>query len=214
MAIVYQHRRNDNNNVFYIGIGKEEKRAYVKNNKQRNQHWHRIVNKYGYKIEITHTNICWQEACKIERYLIAFWRDFLGKKSITNLTDGGDGVLGLYVSEETKQKQREKKLGTKQSEYTKQKHSNTIRKTLQNPEIIAKYSAASKGRLHSEEVKNKISKAKIGGKNSSARKVIDAVTGKIFECMKYAAESINMPCGTLQHQLSGYCTNKTNFRYL
>jgi len=214
MAIVYQHRRADNNNVFYIGIGKEEKRAYVRNGKQRNPHWHRIVNKYGYNIEITHKDICWEEACKIEQYLIAFWREALGERNVTNITSGGDGVFGLKMSNDAKQKMRLKKLGTKQSEDVKKKRGEAISKALQNPEVKARYSAASTGRLHTEEVKAKISKARTGGGNGKARKVIDAGTGEIFDCMKDAANSIGMPTGTLQHQLSGYCKNKTNLRYL
>ena len=151
----------------------------------------------------------------LEQYLISFWREALGKRSIANIANGGEkGNLGNKMPPEAVEKMRLKKLGTKQTEYTKQKHSNTIRKTLQNPEVRAKYAAASKGRLHTEETKAKISKAKMGGGNRSARKVINTVTGEIFECMKYAAESIGMPCGTLQHQLSGYCKKKTNFRYL
>jgi len=214
MAIVYQHKRKDNGNVFYIGIGLNEKRAYVRNGKQRNPHWHRVVNKYGYDIEITHKDICWEEACKIEQYLISFWRDALGKENITNITDGGEGSAGLIMDDKARLKMRIKKLGTKQSEEVKRKRGEAISRALQNPEVRARYAAASKGRLHTEETKAKISKAKMGGGNRSARKVINTVTGEIFECMKYAAESIGMPCGTLQHQLSGYCKNKTNFRYL
>jgi len=214
MAIVYQHTRKDNGNVFYIGIGKEEKRAYVRNGKQRNPHWHRVVSKYGYNIEITHKDICWEEACKIEQYLIAFWREALGRKNITNLTVGGEGIQGLKMPPEAIEKMRLRKIGTKQSDYTKQKHSNTIRKTLQNPEVRARYAAASTGRLHTEEVKAKISKARTGCGNGKARKVIDTVTGEIFGCMKDAANKYGIPCGTLQHYLTGYCKNKTNLRYL
>jgi hypothetical protein len=36
MAIVYQHRRNDTNEVFYIGIGKEQKRAFIKSSRSAN----------------------------------------------------------------------------------------------------------------------------------------------------------------------------------
>jgi hypothetical protein len=214
MAIVYQHTRKDNGNVFYIGIGKEEKRAYVRNGKQRNPHWHRIVNKYGYDIKITHKDICWEEACKIEQYLIAFWREALGERNITNLTDGGDGILGLKMSNEAKQKMRLKKLGTKQSEEVKKKRGESISRALQSPEVKARYSAASTGRWHTDQAKDKISKARTGGGNGKARKVIDTVTGEIFDCMKDAANKCGIPCGTLQHYLTGYCKNKTNLKYL
>ncbi len=37
MAIVYKHIRLDNDTVFYIGIGKNQKRPYSKN--YRNKYW-------------------------------------------------------------------------------------------------------------------------------------------------------------------------------
>lgn len=52
MAILYRHVRPDKDEVFYIGIGKNEKRAYSKVN--RNKYWHNIVSKNNgiYDIEI------------------------------------------------------------------------------------------------------------------------------------------------------------------
>lgn len=89
MAIVYQHKRKDNNEIFYIGISKKYDRAYSK--KSRNQYWKNIVNKYDYFVEITHENICWEEACVIERYLISFYGRYdLGLGKLVNMTDGGD----------------------------------------------------------------------------------------------------------------------------
>ena len=43
MAIVYRHRRLDNNQIFYIGIGNKEKRAYIKT--KRSKFWNKINNK-------------------------------------------------------------------------------------------------------------------------------------------------------------------------
>lgn len=100
MAIVYQHRRNDTNEVFYVGIGASEKRAYKK--RDRTNHWNNVVNKVGYTVEITHRDIIWEEACAIERYLIAFYgRSYYGEGTLVNLTEGGEGVLGLKQNIET-----------------------------------------------------------------------------------------------------------------
>lgn len=49
MFYVYLHVRLDTNFPFYVGKGMG-KRAWAKRN--RGRHWDRIVNKYGYKIEI------------------------------------------------------------------------------------------------------------------------------------------------------------------
>ena len=90
MAVVYQHRRNDTNEIFYIGIGKNKHRAGKKTN--RNSHWHRIVNKYGFTKEILITNLTWEEAIKEEVRLIKkYGRKDLNKGSLVNQTNGGDG---------------------------------------------------------------------------------------------------------------------------
>lgn len=106
MAIVYIHRRLDIEdsfkNVFYVGIGKSEKRAYQLNH-SRNKYWKSIVSKHGFSCEITHGNVSWEDACVIEKYLISFYgRKDMNQGQLCNMTDGGDGVL--IWSDELKQK--------------------------------------------------------------------------------------------------------------
>lgn len=79
MAIVYIHKKKNSNEVFYVGIGEFEKRAYSKDS--RNRWWKFIVNKYDYDVEITHKDLIWEEACVIEKYLISFlWEKKFKKK--------------------------------------------------------------------------------------------------------------------------------------
>jgi hypothetical protein len=186
MAIVYEHLRNDTNEVFYVGIGENEKRAYSKYN--RNPYWHNIVNKHGYTINIIHTDISWKYACEIEKELIAkYGRKNLGLGNLVNCTDGGEGILGLVHSEETRQRISEAKKGEKHhmfgknlSEETKQKISESIKgekhhmfgKNL-SEETRQRISEAQKGeknsmfgKIHSEETKQKISES-IKGKTLS-----------------------------------------------
>lgn len=102
MAVVYQHRRKDTNQVFYIGIGTNKKRAYSISN--RNRHWHYVVKKSGgFDVELLFEGIHRNEACKIEIRLIAeLGRIDLGTGILVNKTCGGDGIKEL--SEETKLK--------------------------------------------------------------------------------------------------------------
>lgn len=101
MAIVYQHTRKDTGEIFYIGIGVTSTR--VDSTKNRSNHWHNIVENIGYDGLITHEDITWEEACVIEKYLIAFYgRRDLGLGSLINLTDGGDGISGYRHTEESK----------------------------------------------------------------------------------------------------------------
>ena len=90
MSLVYQHRRKDTGEIFYIGIGETEKRAYDKTG--RNNIWKRIAQETEYDIEIIKNNITRKEARDIERRLIEQYgrRD---KKTgiLSNKSIGGEG---------------------------------------------------------------------------------------------------------------------------
>ncbi len=144
MAVVYLHKRNDTNEVFYVGIGKEDKRAFRKDN--RTQYWKNIVKKYGYTVDILVSDTSWEDACKIEKLLIEkYGRKDLALGSLVNMTDGGEGVLGLRRthSEKAKNKIGEASKGRTHSEETRKK-----------------ISEWQKGRTHSEETRQKMTKPK------------------------------------------------------
>lgn len=102
---VYIHRRDDNGEVFYVGMG-HGKRSVSKSS--RNIHWKRVANKYGYKAEIVYDNLSLEEAYEKEVNLIKVY----GKDNLTNITDGGDGVRN--PSEETRKKMSDAKLNKSQ----------------------------------------------------------------------------------------------------
>jgi hypothetical protein len=126
MSIVYQHRRLDTSVVFYIGIGKNKKRAYSYYN--RNRHWRNIVKKAGYNIEILSENVSWEEACAQEKLLIKqLGRCDLGLGALVNQTDGGDG--GMNPSVEARQKRSTSLIGNKNGKGNKGKPSSMTGKT-------------------------------------------------------------------------------------
>ena len=107
---VYEHWRLDKDECFYVGKGKGD-RAYRRNN--RGSHWVNIVAKLerigsGYEIKMVAVGLSEQEAFNLEKERISFWRDIV---DLANKTDGGDGVSGLKMSDEAKQKMRLAKLG-------------------------------------------------------------------------------------------------------
>lgn len=163
MAVVYQHRRLDTNEIFYIGIGKTIARS--KSKKNRNKYWHHIVNKVGYNVEILHNNITWDEACKFEiNYIKQYGRQDLGTGILVNMTNGGDGVFGLIMSEENKKQLSNRMMGEKNHNYGK-KFSDETRYKL---------SISHKGENHvnygkklKKETREKISLTQIGENNSS-----------------------------------------------
>jgi hypothetical protein len=150
MAYVYRHIRSDNNKVFYIGIGSDDSgfyyRAYDKNKKTRSNHWNSVVNKTKYEVEIMLDCLSWEEACEKEKEFISLYgRSDLGKGSLVNKTDGGDGYSN--TSEETK------KLISKK-----------VKEALSNPEVRKKISDKGKGRVVNENTKQKISEKNKGRK--------------------------------------------------
>ena len=97
MAIVYKHIRLDNNEPFYIGIGKKRDRAFTKH--KRSIFWEKIVSKTDYRVEILFDDLTWEEACEKEKEFIQLYgRKDLGLGSLVNLTDGGEGSNNIIVS--------------------------------------------------------------------------------------------------------------------
>ena len=82
MYYVYAHKRLDTDEIFYIGKGSKN-RAYSKNN--RNNYWFNIVNKYGYEVEILHSELEELDAFNKEIELIKTLHP------VANLTKGGEG---------------------------------------------------------------------------------------------------------------------------
>jgi len=128
MAVVYQHRRLDNGQVFYIGIGKTVKRAYTKSKARVNNYWHNIVNKVDFEVEILYDNISWDRAKDLEIWLIAEFGIGRGSQ-LVNLTLGGDGVLGYKHTDEFKEKIGSRYRGKHLDDNTvsKMRKSNTYR---------------------------------------------------------------------------------------
>ena len=138
-CIVYRHIRCDKNEPFYIGIGRNVKRAY--NKTRRSNLWKSIVAKTDYEVEILFENVSWEFAKEKEiEFIELYGRRDLNKGTLVNFTDGGDGSLGLFRSEETKRKISKSLKGINRSE-----------------ETIQKIKDSQKGRVFSKEHKLKLS---------------------------------------------------------
>lgn len=115
MAYVYRHIRLDKNEPFYIGIGSDSNGDYKRANDKNRWHnplWKRITEKTGYEVEIMIDNIEWDVACSKEiEFIKLYGRIDRGTGTLANLTDGGDGNLGLVHSEEALKKISEASKG-------------------------------------------------------------------------------------------------------
>lgn len=103
MAYVYRHIRLDKNEPFYIGIGKNIYRHSSRWG--RNELWHKIVSKTKYEVEIILEDISWEEACIKEKEFIALYGRINKLTGIlANMTDGGDGNIGMVFTDEIRAK--------------------------------------------------------------------------------------------------------------
>lgn len=107
MAYVYKHTRKDNGEVFYIGIGTQDKYKRAFSLIKRNNFWKNITNKTEFLVEIIYDGLSWEDACIKEIELIKHYgRRDLGLGTLVNMTDGGDGTYNVKHSEEWYEKQR------------------------------------------------------------------------------------------------------------
>lgn len=96
--VVYSHHRITDWGVFYIGQGKDRRRAYSKGN--RNKHWNNTVSKHGYFVIIRANGLSKQEANELEISLISqYGRSDKGEGCLSNQTDGGEGSLRITDSQ-------------------------------------------------------------------------------------------------------------------
>jgi hypothetical protein len=108
---VYEHTRNDTNQIFYVGKGKVGSRR-SKTRNGRNQYWHNVVNKAGFTAHKKIVEIIDEElSFLIEIERISQLRE-LGFK-LCNLTDGGDGTSGYKHTKEGLAKMSESQIGEK-----------------------------------------------------------------------------------------------------
>lgn len=156
MSYLYKHIRKDTNEVFYVGVGSDEKYSRAHTTHKRNVFWKKVVEKTDYDVLIVEDNKTWDEVTELEKFWISFYgRRNLNQGSLVNLTDGGEGSYGRKLTDETKKKIGEKsKLKTYDESYRK------------------KLSEAFRGEKNhrfgikpSEETKRKISESQLGQKH-------------------------------------------------
>lgn len=166
---VYFHINPLKNEVFYVGIGDKNR---PKEKDSRNTFWYNVVKKYSYIVDIVHINLSWIEACKLEQFYIKFiGRRDLGKGSLVNLTDGGEGAYGRIHSLETKNKMSSSHKGIKHLDSAKLKISIFNKGKKQSIETINKRIKASIGKVRSIESKINISNSLKGKVRSEESKL-------------------------------------------
>lgn len=127
---------NTLNNKIYIGLTTEsisercrKRIAEAKYRKSRNSYILNAIRKYGsevFKVEQLDTASSLEELQQKEIFYIQKYNS-TNRKIGYNLTKGGEGNLGLKMSDNTKEKIRQKRLGDKWSDERKLNHSKLLK---------------------------------------------------------------------------------------
>lgn len=151
---VYEHRRQDTGEVFYVGKGSS---ARIKSKQGRNSWWRAIVAKSGGYDAVKVLDGLDEEMahlCEIERI------DQLRKIGVRlcNLTDGGEGMSGYKMPRESVELGAAARRGRPMSEEQKQK----LRGVVRTEEHRRKISDANRGKKMSDESRRKMSETRKG----------------------------------------------------
>ena len=174
MAIVYRHHRLDKNEVFYVGIGKKESRAF--DMVHRNHIWKGIKSRSEVQVEIVARDLSWELACELEQLMISeYGRIDLHSGTLANLTDGGDGSFGVKQSQESIDKRADSNRGRKNTEETKRK-----------------MSEARKGIVFTAEHLENLRTSHLGQKGWNSKEVIDLQTGFAYDSLREGCLSVGV----------------------
>lgn len=210
---IYIHCKASNGEPFYVGKGKLRRRmrAYERANatERRSKFWNRVVEKYGFTVEIVAHCVDDKEAQRLERQIIAeIGRRDLGKGPLVNLTDGGEGHAGIIASEELRAIRSKNSSGKR------------------SPEWVAAIRAARKDGGNGGVVKKgdklppdwvaSLARGKMGEKNPyfgkptpPSKKVKNLHTGAIYDSIARAAEAEGINPHTLYQWLDGTRLNRS-----
>lgn len=200
---LYRHVRLDKNEVFYVGIGTKYKpfstlktteyeRGYCKSG--RNPYWHRIVKKTEYRVEIILESEDYDFIKKKEVEFIALYgRRDLCKGTLTNLTDGGEGIVGIIRTEEELKKRSERMKGEGNPNFGKYK------------DLHPSY-----GRKSSQETVDKLIEYRKNNLHPLAVLSLNLETGIFYDRTADAAKAHGLNVNTLQCYLNGTRKNTTS----
>ena len=167
---VYFHINPSNNCIFYVGIGHDNRAWDFKNG--RNSHYKNVILKYGNPIvKIYKENLSKQEACSIEKQLIAEYGriGYEPNGILVNKSTGGEsgvkGVIRGSMDPQTKEKIKQSTIGkTKHTFESKEKIKQHMNGKKYSQESKDKMSQSSKGKIKNWDERNKKASEKLKGR--------------------------------------------------
>jgi hypothetical protein len=210
MAYIYRHIRLDKNEPFYIGIGSDDTYSRANSEKDRNKHWKNIKNLTKIKVDILLENITWEEACIKEKEFISLYgRSDINKGTLCNLTDGGEGFVGLIKTEEIREK-----ISKNNAKFWLGK---------KRPELAEKTIRMNKERIWTKEQRENHSKTRLGEKGSmygrfgkdcpNSKSILCITTGIIYEGASDAANKLGLNIGHIASTARGLLKSTGHRKY-
>jgi hypothetical protein len=155
---VYQLRDPRSELPFYIGKG-FGRRAWHHIRNIDYTHKSNTIQKilregYEVQVEILQDNLTEESAFELEIQLISkYGRRDLGTGCLTNLTAGGEGVVGRVISEKEREGRKIRQTAAMAKPEVRERHKAACKAAMQRPETKARVSASSKGRIVSDETR-------------------------------------------------------------
>lgn len=187
------------NEVRYIGWATNPKKRFrehiLSRDKSRKVNWIKQLYNFQMKPEliIIESNVGHNYAER-EIYWIAYYRSI--GCDLTNMTNGGDGTLGLVHSDETKEKIRQKTIGNKRnqgrihSDEARLNMSDAAKKRGMARSVLEKAWAACRGRNITQDHIDSI-------KRATMKPVIRLDDGVTFESIGHAADAVGIDRSTI-----------------
>ena len=227
----YVYKHTFPNGKVYIGITRQtpEKR-WLNGFGYKNQHqivMYRAIQKYGWENiehELLHSDITEKEAKDFERYYITEIYHSNNKKYGYNQTNGGDGILGYFHTDEVKERISEKSKEMwadpefrerMSGKHSGEKNANYGKQLSDEHKAILSECAKARtgnkngfyGKIHSDATKQKISESRkgkcLGADHHNSKRVECIETGEVFDSASTAAKQYNRTPGTITSACRG-----------
>ena len=192
MYTVYKHTAP--NGKAYIGLtGRNPARRWGGGcNYYKQKHFGNAIKKYGwnnFKHEIIRNNLTKEEACQLEKELIAKYKTNDPKHGYNLSTGGESGAAGVVITEATRQKLRETHKGINKGRHLSDETKEKLRKINlgrcagEKHPFYGKHWTIEQRKMLSEAHKGK----QTGKNNPKARQVINRDTQEIYDTLTAAA---------------------------
>lgn len=180
-AFVYAYLRSADGTPYYVGIAKAHRRPHAPHTT--------VVPKERHRVVILRSGLTWEQAQGWERrYIARYGRRDVGTGILRNMTDGGEGVLGMRHTAESRAKIAAGGVGRVFSEGARAKIGAASKGRIKTPETRAKLRDAQLGKTHTAEARAKIGAASSTRKKSPETRAKMSAAAKLRSTPEYRAK--------------------------